>query len=84
LEAESEAIMTNSEPAEKNGRRRIAAIAREKEIRRGRVPREVLPMSDVIPFPQRPPKTIEEETAEFLALLERIRSSSSKENKKKN
>ena len=35
-------------------------------------------MSDVIPFPPRPEKTIEEETAEFLALLERIRSVSSK------
>jgi hypothetical protein len=46
------------------------------------VPREVLPMSEVIPFPPRPTKTIEEETAEFLALLQRIRSSSSKEKKK--
>ena len=36
-------------------------------------------MSEVLPFPQRPTKTIEEETAEFLALLQRIRSSSSKE-----
>jgi hypothetical protein len=40
-------------------------------------------MSDVIPFPQRPAKTIEEETAEFLALLQRIRSSSSSKEKKK-
>jgi hypothetical protein len=36
-------------------------------------------MSEVIPFPERPTKTIEEETAEFLALLQRIRSSSAKE-----
>jgi hypothetical protein len=35
-------------------------------------------MSEVIPFPTQPSKTIEEETAEFLALLERIRSTSSK------
>jgi hypothetical protein len=43
------------------------------------VPREVLPMSEVIPFPPKPPsKSIEEETAEFLKLLERIRSSSKK------
>jgi len=33
-------------------------------------------MSEVIPFPPKPQKTIAEETAEFLALLERIRSSS--------
>jgi len=40
-------------------------------------PREVLPMSEVLPFPPKPPpKSIEEETAEFLALLERIRSQS--------
>jgi hypothetical protein len=39
-------------------------------------------MSEVIPFPERPTKTIEEETAEFLALLQRIRSSSSKETSK--
>jgi hypothetical protein len=58
-------------------RRRNAVIQREKAIRRGRVPREVLPMSEVIPFPERSSKTIQEETAEFLALLERIRSSSS-------
>ena len=32
-------------------------------------------MSDVLPIPPEPPsKTIEEETKEFLALLERIRS----------
>ena len=43
------------------------------------VPREVLPMSEVLPFPPKPPpKTIAEETAEFLRLLERIRSSSQK------
>ena len=36
-------------------------------------------MSEVIPFPPKPqPKTIAEETAEFLQLLERIRSSSDK------
>jgi hypothetical protein len=36
-------------------------------------------MSEVIPFPPKPPsKSIEEETAEFLKLLERIRSSSQK------
>jgi len=34
-------------------------------------------MSEVIPFPPKPPpKSIAEETAEFLQLLERIRSSS--------
>jgi len=33
-------------------------------------------MSDVIPFPPQPPKSIADETAEFLQLLERIRSSS--------
>jgi hypothetical protein len=36
-------------------------------------------MSEVIPFPPKPPpKTIAEETAEFLRLLEQIRSSSQK------
>jgi len=36
-------------------------------------------MSEVIPFPPKPPpKSIAEETAEFLRLLERIRSSSQK------
>jgi hypothetical protein len=36
-------------------------------------------LSEVIPFPPKPPsKSIEEETAEFLKLLERIRSSSQK------
>jgi hypothetical protein len=36
-------------------------------------------MSEVIPFPPKPPpKTIAEETAEFLKLLERIRSESRK------
>ena len=36
-------------------------------------------MSEVIPFPPKPAsKSIEEETAEFLKLLERIRSSSRK------
>jgi hypothetical protein len=35
-------------------------------------------MSEVIPFQKRPSKTIEEETAEFLKLLERIRSESQK------
>ena len=36
-------------------------------------------MSEVIPFPPKPPsKSIEEETKEFLKLLERIRSSSQK------
>jgi hypothetical protein len=42
-------------------------------------PREVLPMSEVLPFQPKPPsKTIEEETREFLALLERIRSEGQK------
>jgi hypothetical protein len=42
-------------------------------------PSEVLPMSEVIPLPTKPPsKSIEEETAEFLALLQRIRSQSQK------
>ena len=45
----------------------------------GMAPREVLPMSEVIPFPPKPqPKSIADETAEFLQLLERIRSSSDK------
>ena len=35
-------------------------------------------MSEVLPFPPKTPKTIEEETKEFLALLERIRSLSQK------
>ena len=36
-------------------------------------------MSEVIPFPPKPPpKSIAEETQEFLRLLERIRSSSEK------
>ena len=36
-------------------------------------------MSEVIPFPPKPPpKSIADETAEFLALLEQIRSSSQK------
>jgi hypothetical protein len=36
-------------------------------------------MSEVIPFPPKPPpKSIEEETREFLELLERIRSESQK------
>jgi hypothetical protein len=36
-------------------------------------------MSEVIPFPPKPPpKTIAEETEEFLRLLEQIRSSSQK------
>jgi hypothetical protein len=36
-------------------------------------------MSEVIPFPPKPPsKSIEEETKEFLKLLERIRSASQK------
>jgi hypothetical protein len=36
-------------------------------------------MSEVLPFPPKPPsKTIEEETREFLALLERIRSEGQK------
>jgi hypothetical protein len=79
-ETELELIMANSEPSE-NARRRNAVIAGEKDIQRGRVPREVLPMSDVIPFPQPQPSKSkeEEETAEFLALLERIRSSAKDE-----
>jgi len=36
-------------------------------------------MSEVLPFPPKPPsKTIEEETKKFLALLERIRSQAQK------
>jgi hypothetical protein len=36
-------------------------------------------MSEVIPLPPKPPaKSIEEETAEFLALLQRIRSQAQK------
>jgi hypothetical protein len=50
-----------------------------KDRPRGLASREVLPMSEVIPFPPKPPpKTIAEETAEFLKLLERIRSESRK------
>jgi hypothetical protein len=52
-------------------------LRRRRRGLRGRVPREVLPMSEVIPFPPKPPpKSIAEETEEFLKLLERIRSSS--------
>ncbi len=40
-------------------------------------------MSEVLPFPPKPPpKSIEEETAEFLALLERIRSQSESQSQK--
>jgi hypothetical protein len=57
-------------------RRRNAPIAHEKTRR---CTREVVPMSEVIPFPPKPPpKSIADETAEFLALLEQIRSSSQK------
>ena len=35
-------------------------------------------MSEVLPFQKRPSKSIEEETAEFLKLLERIRSEAQK------
>jgi hypothetical protein len=46
---------------------------------RRRVSSEVLPMSEVIPFPPKtPPKSIEEETREFLELLQRIRSQGQK------
>jgi hypothetical protein len=52
--------------------------------RRGRITREVLSMSEVLPFPPKPPsKTIEEETREFLALLERIRSQGQKTEQEK-
>ena len=48
-----------------NQRRRNAAIAHEKETSRGIALREVLPMSEVIPFPPKPPpKSIAEETAD--------------------
>jgi hypothetical protein len=53
---------------------RNAVILREKEIQRGLAPRKVQPMSETIPSPEPPSKTIEEETAEFLELLLRIRS----------
>jgi hypothetical protein len=40
-------------------------------------------MSEVLPFPAKPPpKSIEEETAEFLALLQRIRSQSQSQKSK--
>jgi hypothetical protein len=58
-----------------------AAEPRQSHVRRRHrgIAKEVLPMSEVIPFPPKPPpKSIAEETAEFLRLLERIRSSSQK------
>jgi hypothetical protein len=45
---------------------------------RGRTPRGGSTLSEVIPFQKRPSKSIEEETAEFLKLLERIRSEAQK------
>jgi hypothetical protein len=61
-------------------RRRNATIGRDNNRpARACITREVLPMSEVIPFPPKPPpKSIQEETAEFLQLLERIRSQSQK------
>jgi len=53
-------------------RRRNAAIAREKDLQRG-LPSRDRPMSEVIPFRKPPSKPKEDdETAEFLKLLERI------------
>ncbi len=69
-EPELELIMAESEPS-RNDRRRNAAIAGEKGIRRGLVPRE-LPMSEVMPSPLPPSKTLEEQAAEILALIEEI------------
>jgi hypothetical protein len=47
--------------------------------RRGRITKGGPTMSEVLPFPPKPPtKTIEEETKEFLAMLERIRSQAQK------
>jgi hypothetical protein len=65
-------MMAHSKPA-KNRRRRNAAIAREKDVQRGLAPRDRL-MSEVIPFRKPPPSKSKEddETAEFLRLLERI------------
>jgi hypothetical protein len=59
----------------KKHRRRFAAIAREKGAQRGFAPRDE-PMSEVIPFRKPPPpKPKQDETAEFLKLLERIQKS---------
>jgi hypothetical protein len=67
---------------EKNARRRNAVIAGEKGIQRGFLQREVLPMSEVIPFPKprsKPrSKPKDDESEEFLKLLLLIRSSRSK------
>jgi hypothetical protein len=62
-------------------RRRNAAIAGKMALQRGRIPRGGTTMSEVIPFQKRPSKTMEEETAEFLKLLERIRSEGQKKKK---
>ena len=56
---------------QRNDRRRNAVIAEEKGIRRGLVPRE-LPMSEVMSSPLPPSKTLEEQAAEILALIEEI------------
>jgi hypothetical protein len=71
-DAEFETMMADSKPAKKR-RRRNAAIAREKDLQRGLAPRD-RPMSEVIPFRKPPskPKEDDDETAEFLKLLERI------------
>jgi type I restriction enzyme R subunit len=56
---------------QRNDRRRNAVIAEEKGIWRGLVPRE-LPMSEVMSSPLPPSKTLEEQAAEILALIEEI------------
>jgi hypothetical protein len=73
-EAELEAIMADSELAKKSARRRNAVIAGENSIQRGLALRD-RPMSEVIPFRKPPSKPKEDETAEFLKLLERIQKS---------
>jgi len=64
--------------------RRNAAIAGKKEtVGADASPKGGSTMSEVLPFPPKPPpKSIEEETAEFLALLQRIRSQSESQSQK--
>jgi hypothetical protein len=73
-----ELIMADFGPAKKNCAAEMRQSRGKKDIRRT-CTKGGSTMSEVIPFPPKPPsKSIEEETKEFLKLLERIRSSSQK------
>jgi hypothetical protein len=63
-----------TESLRKNARSRNAVIAGEKGVQRGLALRDG-PMSEVIPFRKPLSKPKEDETAEFLKLLERIQKS---------